>query len=1707
MISTTVVANIFSRSRATHRYLDHASSARVEQLVPSDWAHLRESLVPMVGGKKASWQDEVQDGGEVVFLVAPRGIEQIFLYVFIMFASSVILRSLAPKPPKQVEDNSSPVYGYQGIAPSRVEGDPIPLYYGRLRVGGQIINEFVDDFGALGAQYNALVSLGEGPLEQVAGQTSDTVAPLSSDGVPVIPFGQVYVNDTDAANLQGVEVDVRLGSLEQTSIDGFETATTTVTVDTELAGPTTANATTSAAVLQYANPTLLLNGTSSSSTWTASGIVYTTTSAHEGVVLKIQLPEGLGEIQGSGAILAGYTGINVRYRELDGSGNPITTSPVGTDGDGYVRLRTFRYYARFNAGVAYDIRIPFYDPQTFVRNPLAQYADFNSGGGMTATSSGSPWTATLDRVALERNGTLTVPSQGPEWSSSGSAQSFTVELFLYPRRLGSTTSNNTNGGGDFTVTLAQNIDTNWVNLNSGGTTTTGFRIGCRQVSFQIAAGQNVNRCIPSVQLGTTFFHEDNTGIRDATYVVPYVQTGANNVVIGGGQVPSGSWVSGTSLTAGNFDAQNAFWGWQHIVAVYQRDSSPGRNRIRLYANGVKLFDYTTTVGVTLPSFSSARLQLGASDFQGRMSNVAVYKGAMAESDILLQYNNGQHRTFVYPDLYPVAFYKFAAGAQLNDSSGNSNTLAQVDINSPNVRDVSFRTNIATTASDTNGVATIKKARYRIEVMRGFLNSTNTQMLDTQRWASARLVDFQPYQYPTAPLLAVSVRATSEINGSLPRVTSLVKGRKVPVWDRASIDQPTFDLTYSNNPAWVLCDIALNNKQWGLGSVFESADLDMVSIGDWADYCDEIIYNQSGYTAPYNATTTGTARTWYDIDYAFDFTYQTNALYLRCPSGSVPASVRVGDFLGLYGLPVVPGFADINNTSTTGGYEIIKVLGPTASPFYDIVAVRYTGSAPWTLNQLLSAQGVTLAGTAQTRDYRFRFDGAIDQQQPAWDAILTVCSSARAVPIRDGKRLRVAVYRPRPVVNLISSAQVVAGTFEVEYLSPRTKFNQIEIGFLDKELNYERSMVSTEHISVRGTTDSTLLRRRSFFQEGVVTRPQIMRQAAFLLNQEHEVRRRGRFTGSIDLLGLEPLDVVRISHELLDRGLSGRTTANSALATQVYVDREVTLQPAVTYKLSYRSANAPAGSLPEERTVTTASGTYAVGSSIAVSSAFSVLPEKGDIWTLYPDGEDLLAQIDSISLTSDLQREVEWSEYVDAVYDIEDPGDIPDVGAEFLTGSSPSRGSSSTPTQVTSVLVREEVARGPGGAHQPRLLVTWTTENTSQQVAGFDVYLSPDQGTGRYYEKRATTGAGERSCVLMLDEGDLGSTYVVSVVARSQSGAALRPELGKLASVRLIGRGPAPAAVSWDATPASLDGEGAVYRIVRTNLDDSSTVEIRRGGWLLGSRIGSLPQGTGKLGPTANFCMAVSSSLHATSHLHGIMPGNAHLARAVSERGKYSAAATYAWSPVFVEAEVPVQTANRTFFSNCWEDFGIGWRRSGAATPNATLTGCQVTTSTLFPRGYLEFSGTNLSATYTTPDSLIEVDQRAEWFYNSATVIAEQIWPQTWAEDTSAWGDDEGQMTWEGPLVQLPAALDVGRVTLRIEFRLYDGEGSYSDWTEYTPGKVRCVHAQWRLVMTRPSVNHQVRVYGFATQLLRIPRQRFERSGLQYFAEHQIFGRT
>ena len=102
-------------------------------------------------------------------------------------------------------------------------GGPVELVYGRFRVAGTVIEEFVRNYQyPPRSDYCALGSLGEGPIQSVGGVETETpVDGALSVGDASFPTG-MQINGNAAEIFTDVTVSVRLGTLEQDIVSGFE---------------------------------------------------------------------------------------------------------------------------------------------------------------------------------------------------------------------------------------------------------------------------------------------------------------------------------------------------------------------------------------------------------------------------------------------------------------------------------------------------------------------------------------------------------------------------------------------------------------------------------------------------------------------------------------------------------------------------------------------------------------------------------------------------------------------------------------------------------------------------------------------------------------------------------------------------------------------------------------------------------------------------------------------------------------------------------------------------------------------------------------------------------------------------------------------------------------------------------------------------------------------------------------------------------------------------------------------------------------------------------------------------------------------------------------------------------------------------------------------------------------------------------------------
>ena len=200
--------------------------------------------------------------------------------------------------------NASATYGFSGIQNSTRVGSPIPVVYGWHRVGGQILNTYVEtrnDSDVL----HMLVAVSEGEL----GGSIDSIE----------------INGQPIANYTGVFVQSRLGSNTQAAVGLFGDKTaTTYQAEGQL---------------------------------TTTFITYTTQGENlNGFVVKITFPGGLFRVhEGTGSLVMASVSLEVDYK-LSSSGTWIT-GPRQTIGDNKRAVMRRQIRVDGLAAGQYDIRV------------------------------------------------------------------------------------------------------------------------------------------------------------------------------------------------------------------------------------------------------------------------------------------------------------------------------------------------------------------------------------------------------------------------------------------------------------------------------------------------------------------------------------------------------------------------------------------------------------------------------------------------------------------------------------------------------------------------------------------------------------------------------------------------------------------------------------------------------------------------------------------------------------------------------------------------------------------------------------------------------------------------------------------------------------------------------------------------------------------------------------------------------------------------------------------------------------------------------------------------------------------------------------------------------------------------------------------------------------------------------------------------------
>ena len=675
----------------------------------------------------------------------------------------------------------------------------------------------------------------------------------------------------------------------------------------------------------------------------------------------------------------------------------------------------------------------------------------------------------------------------------------------------------------------------------------------------------------------------------------------------------------------------------------------------------------------------------------------------------------------------------------------------------------------TTVTDAKNSAIIKTFKsesnlshgtYEVRVTRLTADYSNARYGADSYLTAVREVVTDDFQYPRSVLVGVKALATDQLSGSL-KFRCMQEGSLIRYYDGND-----WQIGYNNNPAWVCYDIltqplfadpdevvgtdGLNyrcildhtasssnepvtganyatywqqtgdqGKTWVIDTAYKTwspialrydginpARLDTVSFKEWADWCDELVLSGKSSTNLDSGTVTSATTTTL-TDSTKTWTYEA----------------------------WVEKVVEIISGTGSGQRRFIKNNSET-SLIVDPV---------WTT----TPDGTSTYAIREDYERNFTFNGGFDSGTNLWEAALQIALMSRALLIWDGTTIKViidkAVTLPNDVAQLFSMGNIDINSFEETFLSSSERTGEIELNFINKDINYEKDSCIVFNTALEKPEN-----RNTVTLLGTTNPSQAWRMGYFFLKQNELLLRTIKFDAEIDAITCMIGDVIYFQHDIPqwgvcggrvvpasqviggDNGLnytcklghvasdnnrpgmsppradwetywvqsgdagstwvSGSSYKTSSTNNTVTLDREVTIENGKTYSIMlWLNENTLVN-----KTVTNSAGTTDV---ISISGTWATNPSEYNVFAFgESDNTAKPFRVIEVSRTSDLKCTIRAIEYNADVYDVD--SETP-ILSEFSY-------STRTPiAAVTNLNISEIASINESGASNRRLLVTFS----------------------------------------------------------------------------------------------------------------------------------------------------------------------------------------------------------------------------------------------------------------------------------------------------------------------------------------------------------------------------------------------------------------
>ena len=662
--------------------------------------------------------------------------------------------------------------------------------------------------------------------------------------------------------------------------------------------------------------------------------------------------------------------------------------------------------------------------------------------------------------------------------------------------------------------------------------------------------------------------------------------------------------------------------------------------------------------------------------------------------------------------------------------------------------------------------------------------------------------------------------------------------------------------------------------------------------------------------------------------------------------------------------------------------------------------------------------------------------SVDTVTSGWELVASAARSAFGRAMIVGNQIAIHPDKTQTVAGVFSMGNM--RDFAMEWRGKSDRVNACEVQYLNADTGYEADW-QRRYDNTAIYTESNPVVKRSFQAVGVTRPIQAARLCQRDLNRANLVTRRIEWTAGLESLHLLPMDVVRIQHDAIGRGVGGRCIESNS--THIKINATVASLPA-NATVSVRTYDSGTGAdIVQTRTVTVTNA--AAESTLTVSSAWTVNPAAGDpvafgSTTAYEWPKNF--QIESATLTPDLTRRFVAVEYDDAVY-TDDPGEI-----ESFTDTMPDP--RAIPARAVRVAAFEEaLVSCEDGCARARIRIEWDTVNRWERADVWYALAGHDVGDAQSWDY---AGRFDQSATI---EAALGVCYIVSVATVSAAGSRRMPRHGTLVYCQANGRQTIP------GTPTAIVATvaGLMLTLVATppaSLDAVAGYEYRYG---------------------ANWAGSILLARSATPRVEVVTPHTdtsmSVYVRTYSASGVYSLAEPYA----VVDALTPTST------------YTLG----ETVTDTTTYVGGK--TNTAVSAGYLVLDGSSLTGLYEMSAELVIAGNRSFCNIKSGVQSVERTLDEMgvpldlWTETLAATLLDGyevrtdltlDQMGW--PLSGLIGTVwQLGGLWPNIVDQLapvvtHDLDGA-GEWPVYTPRDANYSTIGHRVTMSRPHSRYVPRI--------------------------------